>query len=79
MTSNERVDLMMVYESGEANINQIIELFADLIKTGMAWTLQGSYGRAAQSFIEREFISEKGVPDWDYIESELVAEGYTLD
>lgn len=79
MTSSERVDLIIAYESGEANIRQIIELFADLIKTGMAWTLQGSYGRAAQSFIDNELISPEGEPDWYYIEDKLIEEGYTLD
>jgi len=56
----DRVDLIMAYEAGEATDEQTLSLFADLIKTGDAWTLQGHYGRAAAALIEEGFISKTG-------------------
>jgi hypothetical protein len=47
------VDKIMAFESGEMNTqDEIIDFFQGLIDTGMAWQLQGSYGRAANSLIE---------------------------
>lgn len=40
------------YESGELSDEETVELFSMLIKNGMAWTLQGSYGRTATAFID---------------------------
>lgn len=54
------VNKIIAYESGELSDNDTLELFAELIKTGQAWTLQGSYGRMAQSLIANGFIDRKG-------------------
>lgn len=56
----DRVDLIMAFEAGEATDEEVLTLFADLIKTGDAWTLQGSYGRMAQALIESGLISKSG-------------------
>jgi hypothetical protein len=53
------------YEQGELGDYETIVLFADLIKTGLAWQLQGSYGRTAQRFIESGVINRRGEIDWD--------------
>jgi len=45
------IDKIIQYESGELNDKQTINLFQKLINNGMAWTLQGSYGRMAQTLI----------------------------
>ena len=42
----------MAFESGELDREETIELFQHLIKTGLAWKLQGSYGRTAQALIQ---------------------------
>ncbi len=51
---------LMLFENGELNETETVELFSHLIKTGLAWTLQGFYGRAARSFIENGVLSETG-------------------
>lgn len=51
---------IIAYEEGELSDNEIIDLFAELISTGMAWTLQGSYGRAAKNLIDNGIISPQG-------------------
>lgn len=40
------------YESGVLEEEQVVEGFQYLIDTGVAWALQGSYGRTAASLIE---------------------------
>jgi|ETNvirnome_2_300_1030623.scaffolds.fasta_scaffold00977_20 hypothetical protein len=60
MTIDERTNLIMEYETGEITDANVLKLFANLIKTGLAWTLQGSYGRAAERFIEDEWITKDG-------------------
>jgi hypothetical protein len=54
-------DKMMAYESGELNDADTITFFADLVKSKMAWSLQGSYGRMASAMIDAGFISPEGV------------------
>ena len=39
---------------------EILQLFSELINNGMAWTLQGSYGRTASALIDAGYISEDG-------------------
>lgn len=43
---------VMEYEAGELNDEQTVEGFQHLIDNGMAWRLQGHYGRTAHALIE---------------------------
>ena len=53
-------DKIIAYEQGELGTNNTVELFAELIKTGQAWSLQGHYGRTAAALIEQGIISKEG-------------------
>jgi len=54
------INTLMAYESGELNEAETINFFADLVKTKMAWSLQGHYGRVASAMIDAGFISPEG-------------------
>jgi len=60
----EKIDLVgmiMAYENGELEAEKTLELFAELIRTGQAWQLQGSiYGRPASELIKGGYISKEG-------------------
>lgn len=55
------VGQIMAYEQGDLDDDEALYLFAYLIRTGFAWTLQGAYGRAAANLIEQGLISPEGV------------------
>lgn len=46
------IDGIIEYENGELDEQETIELFQRLIDNGMAWQLQGHYGRTAAALIE---------------------------
>lgn len=54
------IDKIIAYEQGELNDQETVHLFADLVKSGMAWSLQGHYGRAANALIEQGWIDREG-------------------
>jgi hypothetical protein len=54
------IDKIIAYEIGELRAEDTLKLFAELIKTGLAYTLQGHYGRTAQALIEGGYISKQG-------------------
>jgi hypothetical protein len=49
---NDTLGFIMAYEAGELEQDEIIEGFQALIDSGLAWKLQGSYGRMASRLID---------------------------
>lgn len=56
--SFDTVSFLMKYEEGEASFEETVEGFQHLIDSGAAWSLQGSYGRAALALIEAGHCTE---------------------
>jgi hypothetical protein len=53
------VNLIIRYENGELSEGDTLGLFQELVDSGMAWSLQGSYGRTANYLIENEYIYDR--------------------
>ncbi len=56
----DQITQIIQYENGELSDKETVHLFADLIKSGTAWKLQGSYGRMASSLIDQGIIAKTG-------------------
>jgi len=54
------IDKIIAYETGELRAEDTLDLFAELIKSGKAWSLQGSYGRTAEALIKGGYINKQG-------------------
>jgi hypothetical protein len=55
MIINDLTNKIISYEQDELDGNEIIQLFQELIDNGMAWKLQGHYGRMAIDLIENGY------------------------
>lgn len=53
------IQQIMAYEDGQLDEQEIIELFQELVNSGMAWTLQGHYGRMAMNLISAGLVERK--------------------
>lgn len=49
---------LIAFEQGALNDEEIFELFQDLVDTGQAWELQGTYGRTAVALINAGYITD---------------------
>ena len=59
MDKNKLFDLMMSFEDQTCIYEEVIELFQHLVDTGMAWQLQGFYGRTAKMLIDNGEVNVK--------------------
>ena len=54
----DQVDKIMAYEAGELDEEQTVELFQELVNSGLVWQLQGHYGRMATALIEKGLVKQ---------------------
>lgn len=51
------IDGIIEYENGDLDEQETVALFQRLIDNGMAWALQGQYGRTAIALIEAGYCT----------------------
>lgn len=56
------ISAIIAYEQGDLSDEQTIELFQTLVDNGMAWSLQGHYGRTAHALINAGLV-KPGAPE----------------
>jgi len=52
------VDKIIRYEDGTMTDDETVEFFQELINSGLAWKLQGHYGRMASHYLEEGLCHE---------------------
>ena len=50
---------LIKFEEGQMEEQETLDFFQDLINTGMAWRLQGYYGRMATHLIDQGLLSDR--------------------
>ena len=56
---NDVVSKIIAYESGEMSKEDTLTFFQELVNSGLAWQLQGHYGRTAHSLLTAGLIQPK--------------------
>lgn len=56
-------DLMLGWEQGELSQGKEMELFQRLVDSGLAWSLQGMYGRRAKEMLEAGLIDRRHITE----------------
>jgi len=72
MSQLNLTDEIIAYEQGDMNEAEAIIFFQELVDTGLAWTLQGHYGRTAKALIEAGYVNAVDAAENDLM---LKAEG----
>lgn len=63
----DQIGQMIAWEAGELDTNGMVLLFAELIKSGLCWKLQRTYGQQADTLISKGIVSTKGTIDYDIL------------
>jgi hypothetical protein len=57
MSQAQVIDKIIRYEQEGLNEDDTIALFQELVDSGLAWQLQGHYGRVATALIEAGYVT----------------------
>ena len=57
MKQGEQLGLMIEWENGEITEEDEVRLFQSLLNSGLAWQLQGCYGRHTHALLQAGLIS----------------------
>lgn len=57
MENSDLLNLIIQYEGDGMSQEDALKLFQHLVDTGLAWQLQGHYGRTARMLIEQKLIN----------------------
>lgn len=49
---------IIAFENDELDESEVVVLFQHLVDTGLAWTLQGFYGRTARDLIAAGLVTQ---------------------
>ena len=52
------LEKLLRFEADDMDEAETIDFFQDLVNTGMAWKLQGYYGRVAAHLIDQGLVSD---------------------
>lgn len=55
------INRIIDYENDKLDEDETVSLFQELVDDGLAWQLQGSYGRTAQTLIDAGLVT-RGEP-----------------
>jgi hypothetical protein len=51
------IDAIIRYEESDLDEDEFLDLFQHLAETGLAWSLQGHYGRVTSRLIEEGLVT----------------------
>ena len=54
----DQIDQIIAWENGDLDEEGTIELFQNLVNSGLAWQLQGCYGRTAAALIRAGLVTQ---------------------
>lgn len=57
MTRLPAVGDLIAFEQGDLSQDEVVQLFQRLVDSGVAWQLQGFYGRMAMDLIEAGLVT----------------------
>lgn len=52
--------MLIAFEGGSMTNEEVLTMFAHLVRTGLAWSLQGVYGRSAERLIIGGYLDRHG-------------------